>query len=295
MKVHPECFSCLVARSLAVAARVTDDKWLQHKVLGKAMTELSETERDATPAEVMCGLVQLLSKTLGSPDPFQKEREEWFTELESVTPAVETLIAGSSDPLRTALTVAARVNVFDDERVTARRIRDELQKVGFKAPDEPCPDALAFSDYEDFKKDLAEANELLFVHDSATELPFDRLLFAQLRAVRPELRITSVVRAQRTLLDASREDAERFELSKWPGVVEVIDPGATVIGLPFNDCSREFRDIFDRSDLVLAKGQAHFETLDDLDKRAYFLLRVKCGVFARSQGSRVGDLLFFRR
>lgn len=283
-----------MARSLAVANRVTDDAWLQHKVLGMALKQLAETEREVTPAEVTCDLVQSLSKTLGSADPFQKERDDWFAELEAIIPDVRRVIANSTSPIVAAATAAARANIFDDERASPGKIREELHRIGFKSPDEPSTDELAVSDWEDFAKDLSEAKDLLFAPDSGPELFFDRLFIEELVKVNPSLQITCVVRSTRTLLDANQEDADRAELAKWPGVVEVVDPGATVIGLPVNDCSREFRERYESADLVLAKGQAHFETLSDLEIRAYFLLRVKCEVFARHQGTRVGDAVLLR-
>ena len=56
----------------------------------------------------------------------------------------------------------------------------------------------------------------------------------------------------------------------------------------------QFREVFEAADLILAKGQASFETLADDEKTVYFLFRVKCEVMARAQGAEIGDLVFSR-
>ncbi|MBD3366866.1 MAG: DUF89 family protein, partial [Candidatus Eisenbacteria bacterium] len=52
-----------------------------------------------------------------------------------------------------------------------------------------------------------------------------------------------------------------------------------------------FRDLFDRADLVIAKGQGNYETLSGVSREVVFLLRVKCPVIARDIGATVGDCL----
>ena len=46
---------------------------------------------------------------------------------------------------------------------------------------------------------------------------------------------------------------------------------------------------FDQADVVIAKGQAHFETLNEIDRKVFFLTQIKCGVIARHYGYEVGD------
>ncbi len=293
VKVKPDCFPCLLRRALIAARQVTDDEWLQHKVLAKAMEELSSSEREVSPAEVMCHLSSVVGKILGSTDIYQKQRDEWASELENIASTVSEVVESSADPLETAFCVAARANVFDDERLSGAKVRDEINSIGLKAGSNECSDRLAVSDYQRFRKELEEANSLLFLHDSGPELFFDRFLFEQLSQARPELKIYSVVRSQPILLDAIALDRESSGLGELPQVEE-IDLGLHALGAPLNECPRDFRDVFEAADLVIAKGQAHFETLFSSDRRIYYLMRVKCQVMAREQGAKIGETLFFR-
>lgn len=233
------------------------------------MTDLAAVERDTTPAEVMRRAAELVTRTLGAADPFQAERHAWFEELLPVQDKLRDRILRAPKPLFAALEAAARSNVFDDETLSAAAIRGELQQVLTGALVTTEAAAFALSDYDLFEADLAGAQSLFFLHDSGPELLFDRLLIEAMVARAPKLRVTSVVRAQPILLDADLDDSERAGLAKTAGVVDVITPGIHTLGLPLNECTREFRTAFESADLVLAKGQAHFETVVGCGKRAY--------------------------
>ena len=293
MKVQPECFPCILGRVLAIARRITDDPWLQHKVLGKVMAELADANRDSTPAELVATTYAHVVKTLGATDPFQKDRDHWFQELSGVEERIAAAIERADDPLLRSLSFSARANVFDDETLTRARVQRDLAPIA--SGDDEDPETLSDGeDYAAFLQDLEGANSLLFIHDSGPELVLDRHVIDQLASRRPELEITSVVRAQPILLDATREDAERVGLHEHSAIKGIVDPGTTSLGCPPNTCTREFRETLESSDVVLAKGQAALETLSGIERRVYFLLRVKCGVMASSQGAKRGDTLLLR-
>ncbi len=42
-------------------------------------------------------------------------------------------------------------------------------------------------------------------------------------------------------------------------------------------------------DLIIAKGQGNFETLNDTKKNIFFLFKVKCPAVANETGSKIGD------
>lgn len=298
MKIEPACIPCALRRALATAERISADSWLHHKLLVKAMSELEGIERDLTPAQLNARLCGVVSKTLGVADPYQQERTNWRRETED-TQRFQALIAESADPLRVALTLAGRVNVFDDECLTEGAIREELRRMRVPLLSDSGElsggeaDRLAFSDLDLFVADLERAKTLLFVHDSGPEVPFDALLIRELLRLHPELQVTCVARARPILMDATREDLQQSGLLALPGV-RGIDPGIDTLGIPLSECSRELREEFERSDLVFGKGQAAFETLAHEAKPSYFLMRIKCEVMAKLQGLRVGELAFIK-
>ena len=54
-------------------------------------------------------------------------------------------------------------------------------------------------------------------------------------------------------------------------------PG-TIIGL----CSQEFRQLLDQAELIIAKGQANYESLSGTTAPIFFLLQAKCPVIAQN-------------
>jgi uncharacterized protein with ATP-grasp and redox domains len=46
--------------------------------------------------------------------------------------------------------------------------------------------------------------------------------------------------------------------------------------------------------LVIAKGQGNYETLSDVDKDIFFVLKAKCPVIARDLGCEVGEMILRR-
>jgi len=54
------------------------------------------------------------------------------------------------------------------------------------------------------------------------------------------------------------------------------------------ECSLEFRNNFKNADLIIAKGQGNYETLNSEQRNIYFLFKVKCVVVSRQTGLPVG-------
>jgi uncharacterized protein with ATP-grasp and redox domains len=84
------------------------------------------------------------------------------------------------------------------------------------------------------------------------------------------------------------EDAEFAGLTD---IVNVIDNGSDAPGTILEDCSQDFRDFFEKADLIIAKGQGNYETLSEVNKKIFFLLKVKCPVIARNIGCEVGEMI----
>jgi hypothetical protein len=87
------------------------------------------------------------------------------------------------------------------------------------------------------------------------------------------------------------QDAEEVGL---PAVARVIETGNDYIGVNWERSSREFIEAFRAADLVLAKGQGNFETLDGTPGEIFFLLKAKCPEVAAELAVPEGALIFLR-
>lgn len=284
---RPECLPCCLRRVLHAADKATTDEWLPRRVLVDTMRQLTRADEKSTPAELIHSISRRAGKTLGTADPFAEEKRLWLDEILSNAESIRSRVRESQDPFQAALQLSLAANILDSEfrGEFVRGFGLRLLVEGFREV------PFATDNVEDLRLALASSRNLLLVHCTAGELFFDRLLIEA--AGKPREQVVSVVRAAPILAHATREDAERAGL---PEVATVIDTGNDVLGLPLSACSEELREAYRASDLVLAKGQAAFETLqgkqsqiDGESRDVYFLLRAKCALIARYLGVSVGD------
>ena len=215
----------------------------------------------------------------GVADPFAQARRETNRRALALLPELRRRIAASPDPLHAAIKVALIGNVvdlgigghaFDLERDIAQ---------GLDA-------VLAVDDYPAFRAALKDCRRLLYVCDNSGEIAFDRLLIEDLRA---RCQVTASVKSRPIINDATMQDAEEVGL---PAVADVIETGSDDIGVNWERASREFIAAFRAADLVLAKGQGNFETLDETPGEIFFLLKAKCPEVAAELGVSEGALVF---
>ena len=287
MNNRPECIPCCLRRLLHAADRKTADEWLRRKILAEIMQDLSRVDEVATPAELMHGVARRTTKALGVSDPYADEKKRWIDETTSNAAWIRSVVEQKPDRLLAALHLSAAANVLDCE------LRQDFVK-GFSLKSlvrdfDQVP--FAIDNVEDFRLAVQKAENVLFIHDAAGELFFDRLLIERLE--KPRDAVFATVRECPILADATKEDAAAVGLGE---VATVIDVGIDCLGVPLNACSQAFREHYAAAEVVIAKGQAAYETLegddlrkDGVPKEIFYLMRIKCTVMARELGGAVGD------
>jgi uncharacterized protein with ATP-grasp and redox domains len=292
MNTRAECIPCSLRRILLTAERGTSDEWLHRKILAEEMKQLARVDDSATPAEVIHAASKRVARTLGIPDPYREEKRRWIEETTSNAQWIASVVGESPDPFVAALALSAAANILDCEfrqdvvkGFSLKSLVEGFREVPF------APDSV-----EDLREALQKAGRVLFIHAAAGELLFDKLLIE--RMGKPPGAVISTVREAPVLAHATREDAEAVGLG---AVAEIVDPGIDCLGLPLNACSEAYREIYRSADVVVAKGQACFETLEGRESRpegdareVFFLLRAKCPVVARHLGVSVGDSVLER-
>jgi len=151
---------------------------------------------------------------------------------------------------------------------------------------------LARETLAELRRDLGRARALLYVADNAGEIAFDRLLMEEIQREFPGIEVAVAVKSGPAMNDALREDAEEVRL---PEIARVIETGAACLGVPRAYSSPAFLAALQAADIVIAKGHANYETLDEEDHPAlYFLLTTKCESVARAIGAGVGESVMVR-
>jgi uncharacterized protein with ATP-grasp and redox domains len=141
----------------------------------------------------------------------------------------------------------------------------------------------AIDDRAAFQAAIARAGQVLYLADNAGETVFDRVLIETL-----DLPVTYAVKGGPVLNDATREDALAAGVNQ---AADVISTGSDAPGTVLDRCSERFRQLYEQAELVIAKGQANYETLSQEGPKVFFLLQTKCPVIARDVGVPVGSIV----
>ena len=281
MQMTLDCMPCFVRQALDAVRMVTDAPDTQQGVLHGVLRWLSEASLQQSPLVTAQRVHRLIRELVCDGDPYLQTKQ-WSNELAlGLYPRVEEMVRDSSEPLEMALRLAIAGNAIDfgpHQHVDKRHV-DEAIAHALKSP--------LNGDLAGFTDAISRAGSILYLTDNAGEIVFDRLLIEQLG---PE-RVTVGVRGMPVLNDATMADAEAAGLI---GLVEVIDNGSDAPGTLLDDCSEEFRGRFDQADMVIAKGQGNYESLDDTDREVFLVLKAKCPVIAAQLGCPVLSLVVKR-
>jgi uncharacterized protein with ATP-grasp and redox domains len=256
----------------------TDDQQLQDRLLRDVLRTISEMDLNTSPPLMTQAIHRFIRARTSAQDPYRTEKAKFNRIALELYPTLESRVQASTDPLETAVKLAIAGNVIDlgaNSHLSQGNISEEVEE----ALDVPFNGDLAA-----FRDTISRAARILYLTDNAGEIVFDRLLIEQL----PREKITAGVRGFPILNDATMSDALATGLTK---VVKVIDNGSDAPGTSLKDCSPEFRNCFEEADLVIAKGQGNYETLDESKKEIFFLLKIKCPVIARDIGCDLGSLV----
>ena len=279
LKAMPDCIPCTLRQVLVTARRVSDDEWLHAKVVKQVMSEMADTDLSRSPAEVTFDALRSAVRLLGEPDPYAEDKRRYNALMKSLLPGLRRKVAESSDPVGLAARLAIAGNIIDLGILSGVDAEAEVAQA--------LDRKLAIDDTDAFREAARSARDVFYLLDNAGEVVLDRLLIEQFK----RKRVTCLVRAEPILNDVTAEDAQEVGLGD---LAEIRDAGAPMLGFVPGLADPEIRERFEKADLVIAKGQANFETLWGADREVFFFLRPKCPVTANALGIREGEAALFR-
>ncbi len=151
---------------------------------------------------------------------------------------------------------------------------------------------LTINDVDSLINDIHQAKTILYLGDNCGEICFDKLLIKQMKKLNPQCTIYFGVRGEAVVNDNTEADA--YSVGMEDAAV-VISNGDYSLGTILPRTSAEFRRIYKETDVVIAKGQANYESLSEEKKNIYFLLMTKCKVIAEDIGVKEKALVCLRR
>ena len=206
----------------------------------------------------------------GEPDYTQIKRHFNALMLE-IEPELERRVLASEDPLRSAVQYAMMGNFIDFaalENVEEKKLMELIGGAPDIVVDEACLARL--------REQAAKARTLVLLTDNCGEIVMDKILLHQLLRINPDLEITVIVRGAPVANDATMEDAEQVGLTELGCCM---GNGTKTDGTVMRIVSREAGEKIAQADIVIAKGQANYETLYGCGYNVFYIFMCKCRLF----------------
>jgi uncharacterized protein with ATP-grasp and redox domains len=275
MKIYLDCYPCFLRQALEAARYAGADEQLQKTVLDRTLGLLEELDPSLTPPEIGDRIHRLVRRETGHRDPYRAVKEESTRQALALYPRLKSLLASADDPLEVAVRLSIAGNIIDLAQDRQYDLWHEVERV--------LAQPFAIDDMTAFHAALGRAGRVLYLADNAGETVFDRLLIEIL-----DVPVVYAVKGGPILNDATREDAHAAGVD---AVAEIISTGSDAPGTILDRCSEEFRRLYDDAELIVAKGQANYETLSTERRPLFFLLQVKCPIIADDAGVPVGSII----
>jgi uncharacterized protein with ATP-grasp and redox domains len=238
----------------------------QKSVIRNIMNLLKVADDKLPPSEIAGATNQIIRDITGIDDLYAEIKQESTKKALAFYPRLKELVKKSDNPVDMALRISAAGNAIDVIHATQfnmDQIIDQVIHLSFIG-----------GGYDDFMAKLKKARYLLLLADNAGETVFDRVLIETL-----SIPVKYAVKSGPILNDATRMDAIDSGLDE---IAEIIETGSNGPGTTLHQCSDVFQSLMRSAPLVLAKGQANFETLENQPyEHLYLMFKTKCPIISR--------------
>ena len=199
-----------------------------------------------------------LYRTLGVDDPYRELKRRSDELARRLMTRLE--LRSLQDRLRAAI-VANRLDfgvaASDPERLPLDESDfADLDRMELWADDTPL-----------LEQRLQAAGRMLYLVDNHGELRFDRLVLEEIATRHPRLELHVACKGAPMINDVTADEARALGLEEC---ARVHSTGTNAFGAPIDEVSAEFLELWERADIVIAKGQAHLEFFVEYDTPKVF-------------------------
>ena len=280
MKAHSLCVPCLINQGLNAVRKLGLGEEREKEIALRSLKFLSQFDSlDRSPAYYAYFIQKIVKELAGTDDPFKEQKRTANEIAVKLLPEFERELESIEDRLAYAIKLSAVGNFIDFAIRGDLNVEEDVKAL--------MSSDFVVWDYERFRTVISDSRSVLIVGDNAGEIAFDKPLVKTLLEMEKE--VVYAVKGKPILNDATYEDAMEVSMTE---LCKVVDNGSDKVGTWLEDCSEEFLEVFWNSDIVISKGQANFETLNDVDRNIFFLLVAKCEPIARETGGEVRRFLF---
>jgi damage-control phosphatase, subfamily I len=288
MKTYLDCIPCFFRQLLEGARIIKASPKNQKWILDEFAKMIPGISLESSPPEIARLGYSLLKNVSSNGDPYEGIKKKSNQMALRLLGRLNAKVARSKDSLLTALELAIAGNIIDFGVKNNLNVKDELKNI-LKEESKSIHQRSIFH-YTEFKGVLKNAKNILYLGDNAGEVVFDRILIEEIKRTYPGKNMYYAVKDRPIINDALIYDAHFCGIDK---TAHVISNGTDAPGTVLSICSKEFRDIYQKSDMIISKGQGNFESLSENKKPVFYLFMVKCPVVAKETNCAMGDIVLY--
>lgn len=274
-RLNPECISCLVNGQLKLCPEDADTK---QKVayMQKVLQMIAEAPVSDSAPVIVRGIKRLQKDMFDIDRDFTEIKKHYNQLMLEKEPEMQQMLETAPDKLKLALQYAMTGNYIDFGAQIQVSEEELVQLLG-----DAAQVAVDEQEYVHLQQELAKAEKLVYLTDNCGEIVADKQLMGVLKELYPQLEITAIVRGYPVVNDATMEDAQQVGLTEQ---VKVLGSGSDVGGTCIGELSEEAYTALHGADVILAKGQGNFETMQQCGLNIYYIFLCKCEMFSQKFG-----------
>ena len=267
MKIDFKCYDCTFKMILELAEKAVEDNKARMALTDEMVRHfICIASQGGSPPEVLSHLWGgIYARAAGVPDPMAEIKHNSTQLALQLLPRLREIVANAPAPFDAAVCLATAGNIIDygiNRDLDLSKVEESILSILSQPYDK---EAVHF-----LKQRMDEARSILYMLDNCGEAVIDRLLMEPYKE-----KLIVGVRGKPVLNDVTPADALESGIDFAP----VIDTGDGTAGVSFTRSSKDFLEKLNSVDLVIAKGQGNFESMEHLFKRpVFYLLRAKCEV-----------------
>lgn len=269
MKTSLDCIQCNIKQLKKISKLLNVSEALKEEATRKIFASFANIDFNKSNPETMKNTWDIISSVYNDNDPYKIQKDFYNKKLYNLYPKLDQMINNYQDKFQTALKVAIIGNIIDFVSNLDLKEEDIFNRIN-------NIDDIKFTidDSQLLKEKLLKTKQLLYIGDNCGEIVFDKLFIKYIKLLNPDIKVYFGVRGGPVLNDITIEDAKTVKMEE---LATVISTGINISGTVLERSSKEFNNIFNTSDLIIAKGQGNYESLNEVKKEnLFFLLMAKC-------------------
>lgn len=284
MRLSIECLPCLINQAVRLAKAKIDNEEIRRSLMQRVISELANLDANSSSPYAAHKIQDVIKQYLNHPDPYQEEKHYYNTEMLKLENDFLDLIKAADDQISTALKLSAAGNIIDfgpGHELSRERVLAVI--------DETMQRAFEYETLEALQSRLSRCESLLYLGDNCGEIVLDKMFVRTIKEHYPRIKVQFATRGKPILNDVTEEDAYLVGMDAY---AEIVNNGTDIPGTELKYCSPQFLEIFNHSQVIIAKGQGNFESLHGCGREnLYYIFMCKCNLFMEKHNAQQNDIV----